>query len=83
MCAVRPRLTNPWQLLQIANVALAPWLPLTVTSSEVKNMQVGGQAHMCACVCALTFLCGDDLQKAERTGPPGAQCADVDDVITG
>lgn len=39
MCVARPRMTNPWHLLQLANAALAPWLPLALSSHEIKSLQ--------------------------------------------
>jgi hypothetical protein len=35
-------MTNPWHRLQLANVAYAPWLPLRLTATEVKRVQVTG-----------------------------------------
>jgi pimeloyl-ACP methyl ester carboxylesterase len=39
MCLARPSLSNPFHLLQLANVALFPRLPLFLNASEIQNCQ--------------------------------------------
>ncbi|GBF90966.1 hypothetical protein Rsub_03821 [Raphidocelis subcapitata] len=39
MCIARPRMTNPWHRLQLANVAYVPWLPLALSAADIKKVQ--------------------------------------------
>ena len=41
MCVVRPSFMNPLHLLQLANVALLPQLPVFLNSFELRCCQVG------------------------------------------
>ncbi|KAI8469153.1 MAG: putative hydrolase [Monoraphidium minutum] len=39
MCVATPSFTSPWHIVQIANIALAPSLPLALTADEMKGVQ--------------------------------------------